>query len=173
MVSTQWVPRLLTRSQKHTRMPTSQENLTFPETDPDGSLGCFLTVMSTGFITFRQKQRQSYNEALRRRRERFDLQGKWWPHIVRMQMIMCLLTVFKEPHSQWGEFANLLKQLENAIKTKYRGKLRKCFLFHQDNECSDRQIFYFNGCCASLWLGTYLFPFLFSWFGPIWLSSVP
>uniref|UniRef100_A0A3Q0RMV0 Tc1-like transposase DDE domain-containing protein n=1 Tax=Amphilophus citrinellus TaxID=61819 RepID=A0A3Q0RMV0_AMPCI len=51
-----------------------------------------------------------------------------------MQRALCSLTTFKKGHTINGEyFANLLKQLQKAIKSKRHGKLTKGVLFHQDN----------------------------------------
>ena len=71
----------------------------------------------------------------------------------------------------WVYYAKLLRQLRKAIKSKRPGKLRKSYF----TRTMLHTCLWLQCCCACLWRWTKFSwsPSIFSWFGTIWLSSVP
>uniref|UniRef100_A0A3Q0RHJ7 Mos1 transposase HTH domain-containing protein n=1 Tax=Amphilophus citrinellus TaxID=61819 RepID=A0A3Q0RHJ7_AMPCI len=129
-VSARWVPRHLTPDQKRTRLVTSQVNLALFEANPDGFLERFLA----------QDECWVHHYEPETKRQSMQWKQPSSPTPEKAKVVSSagkvMISVFWDAkgHTINGEYyANLLRQLRKAIKSKWPGKLTKGVLFHQDN----------------------------------------
>ena len=155
-VSARCVPWLLTPDQQHTKLVMSQANLTLFETDPAGFLERFLTQDECWVHHFEPEiKRQSMqwkHPSFRppKKAKVVSSAGKamasvFWDAkgIVFIDYLQKVQTINEE------YYANLLRQLQKAIKSKQPGKLTKGVLFYQDNAPTHKSMV---AMAAVLWL---------------------
>ena len=139
-VSARWVPRLLTPDQKHTRLAMSQANLALFEADPASFLERFITQDECWVHHFEaETKRQSMqwkhpSSPPPKKAKVVSSAGKVMASVFWDAKGIVLIDYLQKGHTINGEYyANLLRQLREAIKSKRRGKLTKGPLLHQDN----------------------------------------
>ena len=146
-VSAQWVPRLWTFDQKHTRLVMSQANLPLLKQIQPVVLNISSPKMSFGSTTSSQRSNNnpcSGNTSLlplQRRPRWCHRQRRWWPPFSGMQRALCSLITFRKAKSSMGNtMPNYWGKLRKAIMSKRPGKLMKGFLFHQDNAPAHKSV---------------------------------
>ena len=79
----------------------------------------------------------------------------------------------KKPNYEWGILCQLAEAAAKGNQVKRPGKLTKGDLFHQDNAPAQKYVVAMASCCAWLRLWSGWSSSIFTWFGTIWLFSVP
>lgn len=139
-LSARWVPRLLTEEQKRVRHKTSAECLALFEADPENFLERFVTMDETWVHHYQPESKQQskqwkhHGSPPPRKAKTVPSAGKvmasfFWDS----KGIIMVDYLSKGQTINGAYYANLLRQLRQAIKTKRRGKLTKGVLFHHDN----------------------------------------
>ena len=139
-VSARWVPRLLTPDQKLTRVTMSRDNLALFEADPAKFMERFLTQNECWDHHLEpETKRQSMQwkhpfSPLSKKARVVSAAGKVMASVFWDSKGIFFIDYLKKGQTINGEYyANLLRQLRKAIKTKRPGKLTKGVLLHQDN----------------------------------------
>lgn len=146
-VSARWVPRLLTPDQKHTRLVMSQANLVLLEADPDSFLERFLTQDECWVHHFEaETKRQSMqwkhpSSPPPKKAKVVSSAGKVMASVFWDAKGIVFIDYLQKGRTINGEYyANLLRELRKAIKSKRPGKLTKGVLFHQDNAPAHKSV---------------------------------
>ena len=139
-VSAQWVPWLLTPDQKLTRLVMSEANLARFEADPDRFVERFLTQDECWVHHFEpETKRQSMQwkhstSPASKKAKVVSSTGKVMASIFWDAKGIVFIDYLQKGKTINGEYyAKLLRELGQAIKSKWPGKLTKGVLLHQDN----------------------------------------
>ena len=144
-VSARWIPRLLNPDQKRTRLTMSKENLDLFEADPTDFIERFLTEDECWVHHFEpetKKQSMQWKHPSSpppKKAKVVSSAGKVMASVFWDSKGVVFVDYLPKGQTINGEYyANLLRQLREAIKEKRRGKLTKGVLFHQDNAPSHK-----------------------------------
>ncbi|UYV60555.1 hypothetical protein LAZ67_1001504 [Cordylochernes scorpioides] len=126
-----WVPKLLTPDLKAVRKKLSSDNLALFEANPEEIVNRFVTMDETWAYHFTPESKQQYMQ---------------WSHSGSPPSPQESQdsSISREDFLNKGQtitanyYANLVKQLREAIKEKRRGKLSRKIVYHQDNAPSHR-----------------------------------
>ena len=165
-VSARWVPRLLTPDQNHTRLVMSQANLAFFEADPANFLERFFTQEECWVHHFKaETKRQSMqwkhsSSPPPKKANVVSSAGKVMASIFWDAKGIMFIDYLQKGQTINVEYcANLLRQLRKVGSPVSPG------------QCT--QVCGCNACCAWLWHWPGWSPSILSWFGTIWIFSVP
>ncbi|UYV67060.1 hypothetical protein LAZ67_4003783 [Cordylochernes scorpioides] len=131
-LSARWVPKLLTPDQKAVRRKLSSINLALFEANPEEFVNRFVTMDETWAHHFTPESKQQY----------MQWRHSGSPHPQENQNS----SISREDFLNKGQtitgnyYANLVKQLREAIKENRRRKLSRKIVYHQDNAPSHRSL---------------------------------
>ena len=154
-VSTRWVPCLLTPAQKHTKLVMSQENFSLFKTNPDSFLERFLIqdecwVHHFEAETKRQSMQWKHLSSPPPKKAKVVLSsGKIMASFFWDAKVIVFIDYLQKGRTMNREYyANLLRELRQAIKSKRPGKLIMGPV--TPAQCSYTQVCGCNGCCGRL-----------------------
>ncbi|UYV65562.1 hypothetical protein LAZ67_3004702 [Cordylochernes scorpioides] len=126
-ISARWVPKPLTPDQKAVRGKLSSDNLALFEANPEEFVNRFVTMDETWAHHFTPESKQ---------------QSMQWRHSGSPppKKAKTVPSAGKGQTITGNYYANLVKQLREAIKEKSRGKLSRKIVYHQDNAPSHRSL---------------------------------
>ena len=139
-VSARWVPKLLGPDQKRLRSNMSKNNLAFFYADPERFIRRFVTMDETWVHHFQpepkelSKQWKHHGSPAPKKAKSVISAGKVMASIFWDSEGVLLVDYLTKGQSITGPYyANLIRQLQEKVKKKQRGKLSLGGLFHQDN----------------------------------------
>ncbi|UYV70650.1 hypothetical protein LAZ67_8000166 [Cordylochernes scorpioides] len=146
-LSARWVPKLLTPDQKAVKRKLSLDNLALFEANPEEFVNRFVTMDETWAHHFTPESKQ---QSMQRRHSGSPppKKAKTVPSAGKVKVsvfwdsegVLLLDFLNKGQTITDNYYANLVKQLREAIKEKRRGKLSRKIVYHQDNAPSHRSL---------------------------------
>ncbi|UYV66917.1 hypothetical protein LAZ67_4003322 [Cordylochernes scorpioides] len=142
-----WVPKLLTPDQKAVRRKLSSDNLALFEANPEKFVNRFVTMDETWAHHFTPESKQQSMQ-WRHSGSPPPKKAKTVPSAGKVMVsvfwdsegVLLLDSLNKGQTINGNYYANLVKQLREAIKEKRRGKLSRKIVYHQDNAPSHRSL---------------------------------
>ncbi|UYV84740.1 hypothetical protein LAZ67_X003274 [Cordylochernes scorpioides] len=139
-LSDRWVPKLLTPDQKAVRRKLSSDNLALFEANPEDFVNRFVTRDETWAHHFTLESKQ----------QSIQWRHSGSPPPKKAKTVTSARKVMGQTITG-NYYANLVKQLREAIKEIIRGKLSRKIVYHQDNAPSHRSLqamaaIYDSGC---------------------------
>ncbi|UYV62215.1 hypothetical protein LAZ67_1008243 [Cordylochernes scorpioides] len=142
-----WVPKLLTPDQKAVRRKLSSDNLALFEANPEEFVNRFVTMDETWAHHFTPESKQQSMQWRHsdspppKKAKTVPSAGKVMVSVFWDSEGVLLLDFLNKGQTINGNYyANLVKQLREAIKEKRRGKLSRKIVYHQDNAPSHRSL---------------------------------
>nr|XP_032528131.1 uncharacterized protein LOC116778294 [Danaus plexippus plexippus] len=139
-VSARWVPRMLTDEQKKKRVDISRVNLQKFQADKENFLSRFVTMDETWIHHFdpeTKQQSMTWKRASSPTPKKFKVSssaGKVMASVFWDAEGIIMVEYLEKGATITGSYyADQIRRLREAIKSKRRGKLRARVLFHQDN----------------------------------------
>lgn len=139
-VSARWVPRMLTDTQKQTRLRVSQSCLDMLQQDPDRFLARFVTMDETWLHHYDPETKQQSMTWKRpssptpKKFKAIPSAGKVMGSLFWDSQGVVMIEYLDHGATITGNlYAEQIKKLRNFIREERRGKLSKGVLFHQDN----------------------------------------
>ncbi|UYV63353.1 hypothetical protein LAZ67_2003826 [Cordylochernes scorpioides] len=145
-LSARWVPKLLTPDQKAVRRKLSSDNLVLFEANTEEFVNRFVTMDETWAHHFTPESKQQsmqwrHSGSLPPKKAKtVPSAGKVMVSVFWDSEAVLLDFVNKGQTITGNYYANLVKQLREAIKENRRGKLSKKIVYHQDNAPSHRSL---------------------------------
>ncbi|UYV79086.1 hypothetical protein LAZ67_17001076 [Cordylochernes scorpioides] len=146
-LSSRWVHKLLTPDQKAVRRKLSSDNLALFEVNPDEFVNRFVTMEETWAHHFTPESKQQSMKWRHsgspppRKAKTVPSAGKVMVSVFWDSEGVLLLDFLNKGQTITGNYyANLVKQLREAIKEKRRGMLSRKIVYHQDNAPSHRSL---------------------------------
>ncbi|UYV63100.1 hypothetical protein LAZ67_2003132 [Cordylochernes scorpioides] len=146
-LSARWVPKLLTPDQKAVKRKLSLDNLASFEANPEEFVNRFVTMDETWAHHFTPESKQ---QSMQRRHSGSPppKKAKTVPSAGKVMVsvfwdsegVLLLDFLNKGQTITDNYYANLVKQLREAIKERRRGKLSRKIVYHQDNAPSHRSL---------------------------------
>ncbi|UYV83692.1 hypothetical protein LAZ67_23002102 [Cordylochernes scorpioides] len=147
LASARWVPKLLTPNQKAVRIKLSSDNLALFEANPEEFVNRFVTMDETWTHHFTPESKQQSMQWKHsgspppKKAKTVPSAGKVMVSVFWDSEGVLLLDFLNKGQTITGNYyANLVKQLREAIKEKRRGKLSRKIVYHQDNAPSHRSL---------------------------------
>ncbi|UYV75222.1 hypothetical protein LAZ67_12002966 [Cordylochernes scorpioides] len=146
-LSARWVPKLLTPDQKAVRRKLSSDNLALFEANPEDIFNRFVTMDETWAHHFTPEYKQQSMQWRHsgspppKKAKTVPSAGKVMVSVFWDSEGVLLLDFLNKGQTITGNYyANLVKQLREAIKEKIRGMLSRKIVYHRDNAPSHRSL---------------------------------
>ncbi|UYV78083.1 hypothetical protein LAZ67_16000046 [Cordylochernes scorpioides] len=146
-LSARWVPKLLTPDQKAVRRKLSSDNFALFEANPEEFVNRYVTMDETWAHHFTPESKQQSMQwrhsgsPLPKKAKTVPSAGKVMVSVFWDSEGVLLIDFLNKGQTITGNYyANLVKQLREAIKEKRRGKLSRKIVYHQDNAPSHRSL---------------------------------